>query len=166
MKTISLIALLAAGALCANAALAVDEHHPDQPAPAAAQTVEKTVPLMRTNVKLMQEQLDKIGKTKDPKERMKLMQEHMQTMQENMRMGQAAMADEGGMGMMGGGMGMMGMKGGKGMMDCPMMGGGMAQGGPSSDMMMNRMQSMEKRMDLMQMMLEQLSRQQTPMPAK
>ena len=37
------------------------------------------------------------------------------------------------------------------MMDCPMMGGGMP-----GDMMMQRMQQMEKRMDMMRMMLEQV----------
>jgi len=133
-------------------ALAVDEHHPDQapaakaPAPDTAKTVQK----MQDNVKKMQGQIDRIAKTKDAKERQKLLQEHMQTMQENM------MASRGMMGGMAGGM-----------MDCPMMkdgmmGGGMGMmGGPgggagmSPDAMMGRMQMMEKRMDMMQMMMEQ-----------
>ena len=55
-----------------------------------------------------------------------------------------------------------------GMMDCTMMKGGMmgeGEAGASPDAMMDRMNRMEKRMDMMQMMMEQMTKSQTP-PAK
>jgi hypothetical protein len=129
-------------------AWAVDEHHPDraQPAKAPAAEAGKTVQKMQENVKKMQGQLDRIAKTKDEMARQKLLQEHMQTMRENMIAS---------MGMMGG------------MMDCPMMSGGMGmmgEGGMAPDAMMNHMQMMEKRMDMMQMMMEQMNSRQLAQP--
>lgn len=153
-------------------AFAVEEHHPAQekkpeaaaPAKPASADVGRTTERMKENLKKMEGQVEKIRKTKDPGERDRLLSEHMQTMRENMMMGQSMM--EGGMGMMGGGMlgkGMreqcMRMMGGQGGMG--MMGGGM---GP--DAMMDRMQQMEKRMDMMQMMLEQTLKSQGQAPAR
>jgi len=101
----------------------------------------------------MQEQMDRIRKTKDPKERQKLMDEHMRSMNEEMTMMRG----------MGGGM-MMGMMGGKpGSMGPGMMGGG--QGMDPKQ----RQDMMEKRMDMMQMMMEQMMQHQQmmqPAPAK
>jgi type I site-specific restriction endonuclease len=138
---VSTVVLVSALTAFTPAAFAVEEHHQKE---GAAQTttpsekdVGKTTQRMQENIKKMEQQMDRIRKTKDPAEREGLLQEHMQTMRENMMMGK---------GMMGGGMS-------QGMMDCPMMGEGM-----SPDAMANRMQHMEKRMDMMQMMMEQMHR--------
>jgi len=146
-KTLIAIAMTLA---LATPALAEDAHHPDQAPAAAAQATEKAVPKMQENVKKMEDQLERLAAAKTPEERQKLLMEHMQTMRENMMMGQQiAMGDKGCpmMGMMGGGMGM-GMMGGGAMM----MGPGGAGG--DAEPMMNRMQQMERRMDMMQMMME------------
>jgi len=100
-----------------------------------AMDMDKQVAPTQENMQKMQQQMDKIATTTDPRERQKLMQEHMQTMQENMK----AMRSMGG----------------------PMMKGGMAMGDKKSgamaggDMKM-RQEGMEKRMDMMQMMMEQM----------
>jgi len=141
---------IAASLLLALPAVAEEAHHPEQktdavpttqapatPAakpPAAAQPVQQ----MQANVKKMDAQLKRIAKEKNEAERNRLLGEHMQTMRENMMLA-GCMA--GGCPMMGSGMGMM-MGPGAGMMM-----------GPGD--MMERMQQMEKRMDMMQMMLEQ-----------
>ena len=140
-------------------AWAVDEHHPDQaqPAKATAPDTGKTVQKMQGNVKKMQSQLDHIAKTKDAKERQKLLQEHMQTMQENMMAGKSMMGGKMDCPMMKDGM----MNGGMGMMD---QGGGVAM---APDTTADRMQMMEKRMDMMQMMMENMSKNQgQAMPMK
>ena len=80
-------------------------------------------------MKAMQAQMDKIHKTTDAKERQKLMQEHMQAMQESMK----AMRGMGG----------------------PMMMGG-KKGAMTDGDMMKRGDMTEKRMDMMQMMMEQM----------
>lgn len=137
-----LAAFMLASGLAMQPVLAVDAHHPDQKASVVTPAADQTIQKMQANTKRMQSQLEQVAKSKDPKQRQQLMQEHMKTMQENM------MASKGMMdcpmmkdGMMGGGMGMMGQDGG--------------QGGMSPDAMMNRMQMMEKRMDMMQTMMEQ-----------
>ena len=99
-----------------------------------------------------------IAKSKTDDDRQKAMAEHMRTMQENMMMARGMQAGMMGCPMMEGGMmgkGGMGMMGGGMMMDCPMM-GQMMGGGMMGEQMMQRMQQMEKRMDMMQMMLEQM----------
>jgi hypothetical protein len=138
---------IAASLAFATPAFADDTHHPEKgqeakvasakPAAKTAPTVQK----MQDNVKKMQAQLDRIAKAKTDEERQMAMAEHMQTMQENMKLARGMQA---------------------GMMDCPMMEGGMmgkggmgmmedaAQPGGSSE----RMQQIEKRMDMMQMMME------------
>ena len=144
MKRHALFATLMLSALAMQPVLAVDAHHPDQKAGAAAPTADQTIQKMQANTKRMQSQLEQMAKSKDPAQRQKLLQEHMQTMQENMMAGKSMMdcpmmKD----GMMGGGMGM-GMMGGK---------GGMGTSG-GDDMMARRMEMMEKRMDMMQMMIQ------------
>ena len=151
-----------------------DAHHPEKTAGATSAPAQAApqVKRMQDNVKKMPAQLDRIAKAKTDEARQKAMAEHMQTMQENMKMAhdmKAGMMDcpmmEGGM-MGKGGMaamhgGMMG-KGGMGMM------GGAAAPADAPD----RMQQMEKRMDMMQMMMEQMMRRQegaataAPMPMK
>ena len=168
-KTLSIA--IVAGLVWAFPAAAVDEHHPEQQkaastpnAPNDAKTQQKLVPAasksdstdaqhgmpmgMMGNMEKMQQQMEKIQATTDPKERQKLMQEHMQSMQENMK----AMRGMGGPMMMGsgqpGGMMMGDKKGGKTMRGKK---GGMAMGD-----MMKHHDMMEKRMDMMQMMMEQM----------
>jgi hypothetical protein len=141
--------MLASTFLAWQPALAVDAHHPDQKAGTAAPAAEQTIQKMQANTRKMQTQLEKVAQSKDPMERQTLMQEHMKTMQENMMMAKGMMGADcpsGGMGM--GGMGMMG-GGGMGMM-----------GGKDLDLTMDRMRMMEKRMDMMQMMMEQMSKGQ------
>jgi len=151
--TILAAMMLASGVLVLRPALADDAHHPDQKAGAAAPAADQTIQKMQANTKKMENQLEKLAKTKDPKERQQLLQQHMQTMMENAAMAQC-MTAKGGMGMMGGMMG-------------PSMGMGMIGGGGPQDPMTNRIQMMEKRMDMMQMMIEQMSKGQQPaMPAK
>lgn len=146
---ILLAALIMASNLILQPALADEAHHPDQPAGAAAPSADQTIQKMQANTKRMQSQLEQMAKSKDPKQRQKLMQEHMQTMQENMMAGKSMMG---------------------GTMDCPMMkegmkegmkGGMMGPGGKGPEAMMERMQKMEKRMDMM----EQMSKEQ-PAAAK
>lgn len=43
------------------------------------------MPKLQADMVMLQQQMDKIFATTDPKERQKLLQEHMQTMQENMK---------------------------------------------------------------------------------
>jgi len=137
--------IIAASLAFSAPAYADDAHHVDTAQGAAVKSVEP-VKQMQHNVKKMQSQLSRIGKTKDDAERQKQMAEHMQTMHENMMLAK---------GMMGDGMG------------CPMMKGGMDMGmmqkGEASDAepMMQRMQQMEKRMDMMQMMMEQMGKNST-----
>lgn len=150
MKSI-LIAAMAACLGLAIPAYADDAHHPEQaaaapqaPADAPAQTLQK----MQDKVKEMQGQLERVAKAKTDEDRQKAIAEHMMTMQENMMLARR-MQD--------------------GMMGCPMMGSGMGammgqQGGPGDGSMqmgmMARMQQMEKRLDMMQMMMEQSMRGQ------
>lgn len=142
MKRHTLFAALLLSTLAMQPVLAVDAHHPDQKAGAAAPAAEQTIQKMQANTKRMQSQLEQMAKSKDPNQRQKLMQEYMQTTRENMMAGRSMMGDMMGCpmmedGMMGGGMGMMGGK------------GGMA--GQDNMMMEKRMDMMEKRMDMMQM---------------
>lgn len=185
MSRLSLLALLIA-ALTAAPALAVEEHHPDRnpaavtpagamSAPEAPADVAKSVEKMKSNLEKMQQQLDRIAVNKAPEERRKLLQEYMQTMRENMMMSQSLMIGGAGaipgMDVMGGmRSGMMGMMSGmgSGMMGmCPMMGmmGGMAGGGAAPQFMMNRIQQLEKRLDMMHMVVERMLKSQVqPVP--
>jgi hypothetical protein len=110
-------------------------------------------------MKKMQQQMDKIRATTDPKERQKLMDEHMRSMNEGMTM----MRGMGGPMMMGGKPGAMG----PGMMGGDQksgMGPGMMGGDPKQQQEM-----MGRRMDMMQMMMEQMMQHQQmmqPAPAK
>ena len=136
MKTSILISAIAACALSAPIAFAQEKPTPAKP---AMNMDDKQAAPSQENMKLMQQQMDKIATTTDPKERQQLMKAHMQTMQENMKS----------MRSMGGPM----MKGGMGM------GGGMMsdkKGGMKDSDMNKRQEMTEKRMDMMQMMMEQM----------
>lgn len=150
MKTSILATAIVACALSTPFVSAQEKSAPAKPA--MGMDMDKQMPQMQEKMKAMQGQMDKIHKTTDPKERQKLMQAHMQAMQENMKMMR-------GMGspMMKGG----GEHGGMMMRD---MKGGMTEGD-----MMKRHAMMEQRMDMMQMMMEQMMQHDQAMesmPAK
>ncbi len=157
MKTSILISAIVACALSAPI-VSAQERVPTPAKPGMQMDMDKQMPQMQDNMKKMQQQMEKIGATTDPKVRQKLMQEHMQTMQENMK----TMRGMGGPMMMGsgerGGMGMGGQKGGMGMGGQK---GDTAMGGQKSADVTGgdvkaRQETMEKRMDMMQMMMEQM----------
>ena len=114
-------------------------------------------------MRVMQEQMYRLHEAKSPAERSKLLREHMHTMLEQMRamraMGGGLMC---GRGMMGGGM-MEGRAGGCGSMGAGMMGSGMMGGGNSAATPSERRQWMQDRLDMMQMMMEQMMGQMQAM---
>ena len=159
--------VIAASLAFAAPAFADDTHHPDKapetkaaparPAAKSAPAVQK----MQDNVRKMRLQLDHIAGAKTDEERQKALSDHLRTMHENMQLARDMQAEMTGCPMMEGGMmrggGMMG-----GMMGKGMMGEGMPAGASP-----DRMQQMEKRMDMMQMMMEQMMHRQPgaePMP--
>jgi hypothetical protein len=170
----SLAVVIVAGLVWALPAAAVDEHHPEQTKPASAPgakvgtkappvqstTSPKSAPtaaqsgMMMENMEKMQRQMEKIQATTDTTERKKLMREHMQTMQENMK----AMHDMGGQMMTGGG-----QHGGMTMGDHKDMEGGdrMKHHDMKGGDMMKHHDMMKNRMDLMQMMMEQMLQHQS-----
>ncbi len=179
-------------AFAVSPAGAVEEHHPEAaagstPPAGAAMTPEvgPTIEKMQENVRQMQSQLERAANAKTDEERRAALVDHMQTMQANMTLGRNMMtAGAAGYPAMGGGMGpnamgpgMMGMMGGmmgSGMM-CPgMMGHGMMGSGMMGQGMMGRgsggafdsadLQRMERRLDMMQMMMEQMMRSRTDQP--
>ena len=115
---------------------------------------------MHARMKLLQEQMRRIREAKTPAERSKFLREHMHTMLEQMRamrsMGGSMMSGMMGDGMMGGGMMRGGMGGG-------MRGEGMMGGGNTAATPAERRQWMQDRLDMMQMMMEQMTK---PQPAK
>jgi hypothetical protein len=152
MKKSILFAALATVALSAPLAYADDAHHPDQnkktapaksskTADAADKQTDKQMGQMQAQMDKMQAQMGKIRQTTDPQERQKLMQEHMQSMREGMKM-MRGMCE----GMMGGGM-----------MGEGMMGGDMMKG---DDMMEKRMEMM---LTIMEQMMEHQSQQDMQM---
>ncbi len=159
MKTTMLSAVIA-GALLIPAAYGVDEHHPDKAAPPAKSqrpapkppVDEKSMAQMQDHMKKMQDVMARLQKTTDPAERKKLMDEHTKSMQEGMQMMRG----------MAGGM-MQGMLAG-GMMDGSMMGqapkDGAAKSGPMGRGAPISPEMMERRMDMMQMMMEQMMQHQ------
>ncbi len=141
MKKMILTASLMSMLFFAGSALAVDEHHPEKKdASTAAQmkTDQMEMGQMDAQTKKMEEMRTKIEMEKDPVARKALMQEQMQMMKDCMKMmgGQGMM---GGKGMMGGEQAMMGEK------------------GMSTD---DRMGMMEKKMKMMQEMMNGMMMQQ------
>ena len=150
MKTSILISAVIACALSAPIASAQDKHAHDKPA--MAMDKDKHMSEMQEKMKAMQAQMDTIRTVTDPAVRQRLMQEHMQAMQENMK----AMHGMGSPMMKSGG-DHAGMK-----MD------GKKDGMKGGDMMKHHAM-MEKRMDMMQMMMEQMMQRDHAMgsmPAK
>jgi hypothetical protein len=165
-----MIAAMMAAALSTPLAFAQTPAKTDKAATPAASDAEmdKYYAAMQERYKKMQDQMARLSKTTDPKERQKILEEHWKTMHEGMdtMMGRGGM----GRGMMMGGMGMMG-PGGGGMGVGPggRMGAGPGPGmGPMSpEMMEQRQRRMEQRMDMMQMMMDQMMQHQGrsgPMP--
>ena len=162
--------------LCALAlpAWADDAHHPEATpaAPAATasapQSQAATVKQLRANVKKLQAQLGRLSKAGSDAQRQPLLAEYLRTLHENMALAESLGGEGMECPMMEGGMphpmghemnhGM-----GQGMM--PMMGGSEAGRGDAS--MAERMQRLEKRMDMMQMMMERMGgAPAAPAPAK
>jgi hypothetical protein len=150
MRNLLMVALIAA--LAAPLAYGVDEHHPEKSGPAVKapkspakpKAEDKTAAQMQDHMKKMQDIMARLQKATDPAERKKLMEEHTKAMQEGMQTMRG----------MGGGM-MQGMMGGGMMGQAPK--DGVAKpgmGGPMSP------EGMGRRMDMMQMMMEQMMEHQ------
>ncbi len=149
-----LIALTAACALILPplSIYAEQAHHPEQQGiqegemPAQGQpAMDGMMDKMQGHMKKMMQQMDAIHATDDPEKRDELLQKHRRSMHEGMQMMRGMGGDtmKGRMGESGGGM---------------MQGGGMHQGGgkmhgDDKDM---RHRAMEQRLDVMQMMMEQM----------
>ena len=135
MKTSILISAIIACSLAAPMVSAQEKSAPAKPM--MSMDMDKHMPQMQENMKKMQQQMEKLQATTNPTERQKLMREHMQAMQENMK----TMRGLGGPMMMASGQR-----------------GGTAKGdhkhAAPGDMKHHEM--MEKRMDMMQMMMEQM----------
>lgn len=149
-----LISNMVAGLLMgAPMAYADDAHHPDQGGtPAVKSTSDKAVSsdvadaqMAKAQERMKQAQalMAKLRESKDLVERKRLMQQHMQAMRDTMGMMRGMR-----MGMMGGGQGM------------GMMGGGQGKGPAKTGGMMPMHQMMEDRMEMMQMMMEQIFERQ------
>ncbi|WP_342116765.1 hypothetical protein [Pseudoduganella sp. OTU4001] len=142
-----------------------DKHHPPEAAakpaqgkPAAATAADKRFNAAYDQLKKMIGQMDKIKAAKDPHERHRLMQEHMETMREGMQA--LRPAGGGAMQMMGCSMMKEPAAGDKDdAKPCPMMGD--ARPKPQGE----RLDAMEKRMDMMQMMMEQMVEREGQKPA-
>ncbi|MBZ0068983.1 MAG: hypothetical protein K8F26_09220, partial [Thiobacillus sp.] len=96
MRTRLMIAAMMAAALAAPHALAQMPAKGDKPAmPMASDAdMDKYYAAMQERHKKMQEQMARLGKAKDPKERQKILEEHWKTMHEGMD----TMMGRGGMG--------------------------------------------------------------------
>ncbi len=148
-----LLPLLLAAALFSTAAFADDKHHPPEAAKEQAVAPDRRFAAAYDQMKKMMAQMERIKATKDPRERQRLMQEHMDSMHEGL---QALRPSGGGMMQMMGCQMMNDKPDGKGQA-CPMMEG--ARKGPGE-----RMDMMEKRMDMMQMMMEQMVERESQKP--
>ncbi len=135
MKYSILTSAIIACALSAPFASAQQATDPTMP----AMNMDKQMPKMQENLKSMQQQMEVINKTTDPKERERLMQAHMKAMQENVK----AMRGMGGPMMMG-----EGEQGSMKMAD--------KEDGMAGCKMMKDQKMMGQRMDMMQMMMEQM----------
>jgi len=154
MKTAILTTLIVACAATAAPLSAADKPASNNQAPGMTMGMDKQMAQMQGNMKTMQQQMDKLRATTDPKAKQKLMQEHMQTMQDHMTM----MRGMGGPIMQGGGQpgGMGGMAGMSGM--------GSKKDAASGDMA-QRHDMMVQRMDMLQMMMEQMMQHDQMMPS-
>ena len=153
----SLLALALAAVLAAvsgpkvQAAGSDEASKPAPPAEAAPDASSLSVMPMWSQMQRMHEEMQAIHNASDPAERRRLMREHMEAMQGMMQMMHGMMA---GQGMM---MGRHG-QGEPGSMRGPMMGGGAPA--PDSD---RRLDMLEQRLNMMQMMMDQLLQTQREM---
>jgi hypothetical protein len=140
-----LIAALVAGllTLSSNAQAQQPKGTPDATPSHAAPATDMAK--MQEQMRTMEEQMQRLRNTTDPAERKKLMDEHMELMQEHMTL----MRSMGGP-MMGGGM--MGGEKGPGMMGQ----GGPPKSGAPAAVPDERMRRMEERVDMIQLMMEQM----------
>ena len=177
MKSGMIVSTLITAALIMPLAMAEAPAKADKKPAATAGSeadMDKYYAAMQDRYKKMQEQMERLRKAKDPAERQKLWEEHWQTMHEGMDM----MMGRGGMGpgMMMGGMGMMRGMGPGGPAGGMGPGGGMGSGmGPRGGMgpacgalgaqatpeqMAVCQRRIEQRMDMMQMMMDQMLERQ------
>lgn len=150
------VAAITASLALGSPAFANDEHHPEKAAATEQSDGQsaQTIKGMQDNVKKMRAQLDRIAKAKTEGEKQKALAEHMHTMKSSMMMAHSLES---------------GME-----MDCPMMGKGMSMGklgdsaspGVPSSAPADRMQQMEKRMDMMEQMMKRQDGSATQMPVK
>jgi hypothetical protein len=136
--------------------------------PGAGMMNQEQVQQMNENMARMQALRQEMQNANSPAERQRLREQHMEYMQEHMQMMRGGMMGPGmmGQGMMGNGQGMMGsgqgMRNNQGMMNNQGQGrnqSGNAQGNPSGGPGMDneqRLEMMEKRMNQMQLMMEQM----------
>jgi len=157
MRILLLLALLGTFALGTPYAAAQSAPKTPSKPPTTAADMDKQMAQMQENLKRMEQLMDRIHQTKDPKQRHELMDEHAKTMQENMQMMRG----------MGGPMMMDTMRGGPtGGMGPGMTGGGRMEGDPMAGKdSKQQLDFMQRRMDMMQMMMEQLLRHQQMMRA-
>jgi hypothetical protein len=148
MRRTTLTAVLAAMML-ASAGLGAQDKPVEKQAPAVQPAgpgmtdMDKQMAQMQENVKRMQRLMERMHQAKEAKERHDLLDEHYTMMQENMQM----------------------MRGMGGPMLRDTMGGGRMMGGnPMAGMDSKQQQDfMQRRMDIMQMMMEQIMRHQQRM---
>jgi hypothetical protein len=156
MKQTVLTAVVASALLsCAPLVVHADTYPKGAPAQTApdVKAFDKQLAEAQAQMKLMQEQMERIRQTQDPQERQRLLQEHWATMQK----ARTAMHGMWGRGMMGG-PGMMG--GGPGMMNGPGMKGWGGMHGYYSkltpEQMKQRQYMMEQYMGTQQMMMDHM----------
>lgn len=164
-KPLALAMLIGMATFSASAQTAAEhaQHHPDgaaAPSQAAPATPEQQMSAMDKQLQLMRDMSRKLADAKTPQERQAVMAEHQKTMQDSMKMmGQMQGMPMGGMGMMSGPM----MMGGTGMpggsATPPSAAGSTAAPAPGMGpqmmgQMMQRHALMEKRMDMMQAMMQ------------
>ena len=133
--------VIAASLMPMVSAYAEYSHHPDSDtgttvSKPAQQVGGESIKQMQNQVMKMKSLLERYGKTTSNEDHQKLMSEYLQALQENMMTVKAMMGGEG--------------------MPCFMMGSVRVEG-QESGMLMGRMRQMEKRMDMMQMMMERMN---------
>jgi hypothetical protein len=148
MKNAIILALLAAGLAAAPAWADEKEEHytpegvsPHMLKPEQLDQIKKHNDQMEKHLNDMQALMEKMHTTKDPKERRKLMDEHMKSMRDMMK----------------------GMRGGSDEMKMGMMSGGPKSGEPMPEGEKQRQYLLEKRIDMMNMMMEQMGQREDMM---
>jgi hypothetical protein len=150
MKNAIILALLAAGLAAAPAWADEKEDHykegtkgvtPHMLNPQQLDQMKKHNDEMEKHLKDMQAEMEKMHTTKDPKERRKLMDEHMKSMRDMMK----------------------GMRGSSDEMKMGMMSGGPKAGEPMPEGEKQRQYLLEKRIDMMNMMMEQMGQREDMM---